>query len=261
MIQFPASIGGSLVVCCLLIITSLANPIAARGSLLVTYEGDTLPENNSQPFDFSEGNTPPTKSLSAGIFSLTNHDNSGSHQYERRDPMLLDDLVAIQFRASIETIAPSNNPIIPGAVVHFTFGSNTDPAFSLLLFVSKGYVRLRQTNIVGCCGGGQTVDDTFLSSSTGEFHTYTLVNYRSDSVALYMDQHKLLDREFELAPAAPNTAAPFQRFQANPNSQTNWDFFRYAIGDDALQLIPVPIPEPCTALLVFVCALGVCIKH
>jgi hypothetical protein len=219
-------------------------------TLYVHYDGDTLPEDHSSPFEFEQGRTVGPRSVDAGILTLENPDSSGSQGYKRADPMLADDLVVQQFRVRVIDPEPSNS-VYKGAVTHFEFGDTSNATIGVLVFVLKDEVRLRQIE--------RSLYDTNIFEDeypldTESFHTYTMVRRQQD-LRLFIDGVLALRQEHgDLGP--PRQYAPQQMFQANPSTVSEWDFFRYAIGPDALKLIPVPEPSSflILSMLVFVTA-------
>jgi hypothetical protein len=100
-------------------------------------------------------------------------------------------------------------------------------------------------------GSGATFD-TDIPFDTSAFHTYSIAKLRSDNIELFIDGNLRLTKpmsEFRLTDLGPKTTGAFEQFQGNPKSRTEWDFFRYAIGDDALNLIPVPEPAALSQLV------------
>ena len=204
----------------------------------VEYSGDLLPNDSTTTFDLTSSATG-TASVAGGILTIDNTGPRGSLDYMRTDQLLVDDLAVFQFRTRLDSFTPTAS-VRPGSVVQVRWVGETPGQF--LFFADSGFMRL--------AAGGPFTTETSIPLDTTVFHTYSIVKRGQQSVDLYLDGNLALSTpfsNFRITDIGPTTTGAFEEFQGNPNSKTEWDFFRYAIGNDALLLIPVP--EPSTALL------------
>ena len=215
---------------------------ASQSGTMVEYQGDVLPEDNADPFEYTPGRYG-DRFVNDGILTINNNSLSGSFSYTRFDPLSDRDLAVFQFRSRLVRGGPSGNTAIGGLF----WARWSGDIGQFLLFFLNGELRLRTADPF-------PVDRT-IPVETSVFHTYTVVkNYRTN-LLVYVDRDLVFSLPFdELSGGTPYT--PFQQFQGNPVSTTEWDFVRYAIGDDALSLIPIPEPSSLALTVLFTAVFG-----
>lgn len=228
----------------LLVVSAVAlgttQAVAVSPSTYVEYSGDTLPELSAQPFEYHMDAASGSSSVANGILKINNTSASGSLGYERSDQFLVGDDAVFQFRTRLVSSQTSSSTR-PGSVVWVRWVGDTPGQF--LFFADNGFIRLKE--------GGPFSAETSIPFDTSAFHTYSIVKLGQQSIQLFVDGELALSRpfsNFRLTDLGPQQTGAFEQFQGNPRSTTEWDFFRYAIGNDALALIPVPEPISATML-------------
>lgn len=213
----------------------------------VEYTGDVLPEDNDPAFTFFDLRSD-ARSVSNGILTINNTSSSGSIDHTRNDTLTNDDLAVFQFRARLTETRGNSPGTAEGGYFHAHW-----PQGRFLFFLEEDEINLKTIDTTTI-----TTINRRLSFDTSEYHTYTIVKNRRESLSLFADGVFKLSLPFE--ELSNNSFIPaFQTFSGNPNATTDWDFVRYAIGDDALELIS--IPEPNTAFLAALAAIGISISR
>lgn len=109
---------------------------------------------------------------------------------------------------------------------------------ALALFVSPTGVIINKSGIYA--------PEFIAPIDTTSFHTYSLRKYGDKNMVLLVDGQSAFDKplsEFGTFWALSG----WQSFSNNPSSTTTWDYFRYAVGPDAVAAIS-QVPEPSIAL-------------
>jgi hypothetical protein len=203
----------------------------------VTYDADTLPQDNPVPFTFDAGGIG-TQSVSNGILTVDVTSDVGGLEYFRLDPLTYQDLAVFQFRTRTTRVDTPSSGATSGAVALFQW-TGSKQGYST--FFLRG-------STVNIHGGNLPNTNPILNFDTTQFHTYTIVKNRDVDIELFIDGIQKYIAPFDKFVADTNlTFVPVQKFEGNPTSTSEWDFVRYAIGDDAL--IRIPLPEPATSVL------------
>jgi hypothetical protein len=216
---------------CLWALLALLHSTVAVGGL-IEYTGDVLPGNSNPPFIVS-GGAANTQSVANGILTLDAP--SSGISYNRTDPILRDDLAVFEFRARLITSQASSASY--RALVRIVWGEVGSEMGLVGMSISTDTVQVGRST--------QGPSSSF-ALDTSAFHTFTLVKQRHQDLRFYIDGEERLVFPYSQAIGGLNMIGSVEGFYAL-SSKTEWDFFRYAIGDDALDLIPVP--EPCTWIL------------
>jgi hypothetical protein len=212
----------------------------------VTYDADTFPQDNLIPYTFEQGGVG-TANVSDGILTIDQTSQAGGLEYFRLDPLTYTDLAVFQFRARTTRIGMPSPGVISGAVALLQWTGSGQGAGAF--FLSGNNVNLTSP------GRQQKV-----AFDTTQFHTYTLLKNRNINFQVFIDGIQRYDvpvSHFASPDSIP--VVPVEKFEGNPISTTEWDFVRYAIGDDALDKIP--IPEPTTIFLACVAAISVVFRR
>lgn len=213
-------------------------PITANAALVVFYEGNELPSDFAQPFNNVDSGSG-TREIIGGILHMDVTSGAGSLNSVRNDALLDTDSAVFQFRTRVTRVGTVGPAVIPGAVFQLRWSGDSG---TLVFFVADGRVEMN---------GGGNPSNIVLSQrfSTRDFHTYSVVKDGGRSILLYVDGDLLKDLPLANFDFPFGSLSGWESFSNNPDSASDWDFFRYAIGPDALRLLPVRIPEPATVSL------------
>ncbi len=209
-------------------------------TLFVEYDGSVLPNVSSQPFNYNDSRTD-TRAIENGILKMSVQEITGSITNVRNDPFFSSDLAIFQFRARIPNAILPIQGLSPGGVIQLRWGNGGKDSGNLLLFLRNGELMLR---------AGSSPDRTDIVSpfDTSDFHTYTIFKNRRENIQVYANTDLIFDIPYELA-ARTFDLSGWQSFSNNPLSSSEWDFFNYSIGDDALSFISLPQPVPIPAAI------------
>jgi hypothetical protein len=232
---------------------SLLFPVWCSASVYVEYTGDVLPEANNPPFTYVPASLDDSPSVGGGILTFPNTRSTGSHDYYRQEAMYVEDLVVQQFRVRLIDPVESSNSIYRGARTQLEFGDDANPGLGIMVFVLKDEVRLRQLDRGNIHNSFWVQESVALDTTV--FHTYTVVKHSTDTIRLYIDGRLAIDQPIRSVAGTWRYGGE-QRFSVNPSATTEWDFFRYAIGDDALDRLPVPEPTTLSTMLLIFAATG-----
>ncbi len=195
----------------------------------VEYDGSTTPDTNLQPFVVATSGTG-SSSVSAGILTMNVTSSTGSLNNERYDPLSDSDFAVFQFRMRLTRVGQPAAGTIPGGVVQVRWGGQSG---AFLFFATDGQIILEANSSPAPVQTFSKPLDTTL------FHTYTVVKNGNQNIKVYVDGEQVFDRL--VGDFSHSGLSGWQSFGNNPDSSTEWDYFKYAIGPNALALIPVPI--------------------
>jgi hypothetical protein len=217
-------------------------PAVSCANSYVTYDANTLPQDNSVPYMFEQSGVG-TASVSDGILTIDVTSQVGGLGYYRFDPLAYTDLAVFQFRARTTRVDMPSSGAAPGAVALFQWSGDKQGYSTFFL----------SGNTINIHGGKLPNANPILNFDTTQFRTYTIVKNRDVDVQLFIDGTQRYIAPFDKFVLETNlTLGPVEKFDGNPTSTNEWDFVRYAIGDDALDRIA--IPEPTTIFLACVAA-------
>jgi hypothetical protein len=198
------------------LLLSTAFPPPSETRWKVDFEGDSLPDTQSEPkWKFNpSGNNSGSESASGGTLTLTTK-SSHAMRFDRYDSLATTAKAYIAARARVVS-NNSTSPIL-GLRIY-------DGARFCAVGVGNGQAGLIDVN-------ANYLSGTTFSLTTTSFHAYELSKFGIDSVVLYVDGA----RRAKIAYGTCSTSTQQARmqwgsFSTNPANTTEWDYVLYEIG-------------------------------